>query len=325
MPDTTNPKPRLLDQLREACRVRHYSIRTEEAYHDWARRFILFHGKRHPAGMGVAEINQFLTHLAVEGGVSASTQNQAFSAIMFLYQKVLETNPGAIEGVIRANRPRRLPVVLTQNEVRGVLAGLDGTYRLIGLMLYGTGMQMLECLRLRVKDLDFALNQVMVREGKGNKDRRTMLPQAVHRDLLEHLQRVRELHDEDLRQGLGAVYLPHALERKYPNAAREWKWQYVFPAARFSKDPRSGLRRRHHANEGAVSRAITAAVRASGITKKASAHTLRHSFATHLLEGGADIRTVQELLGHEDVSTTMIYTHVLNRGATGTKSPLDQL
>ncbi len=324
MPDTTQ-QPKLLDRLRDACRVRHYSIRTEDAYHDWARRFILFHNKRHPVEMGAAEINQFLTHLAVVGNVAASTQNQAFSAILFLYQKVLEADPGVIAGAVRANRPRRLPVVLTRDEVRAVLGRMDGTPRLIGLLLYGTGMRLLECLRLRVKDLDFTLNQVTVREGKGNKDRRTMLPTSVHRELMEQLQRVRDLHDEDLRQGFGEVYLPHALARKYPNAAREWKWQYVFPAARFSVDPRGGGKRRHHAHETAVGRAVTAAVRASGIAKKASSHTFRHSFATHLLESGADIRTVQELLGHEDVSTTMIYTHVLNRGATGTKSPLDSL
>lgn len=325
MSETSRQKPRLLDRLREACRVRHYSIRTEDAYHDWCRRFILFHNKRHPAEMGVVEINQFLTHLAVEGNVAASTQNQAFSAILFLYQKVLEVEPGRIEGAIRASQPKRLPVVLTREEVKRVLSGLEGTHRLIGLMLYGSGMRLLECLRLRLKDLDFTLNQITVREGKGDKDRRTMLPTSLHRELMEHLQRVRELHDEDLRQGMGEAYLPHALERKYPNAAREWKWQYVFPAARFSVDPRSGVRRRHHAHETSIGRAITAAVRSSRITKKASAHTFRHSFATHLLEGGADIRTVQELLGHEDVSTTMIYTHVLNRGATGTKSPLDSL
>ncbi len=324
MPDT-HQKPKLLDRLRDACRVRHYSIRTEDAYHDWARRFILFHNKRHPAEMGAAEINQFLTHLAVVGNVAASTQNQAFSAILFLYQKVLEADPGVIAGAVRANRPRRLPVVLSRDEVRAVLGQMDGTPRLIGLLLYGTGMRLLECLRLRVKDLDFTLHQVTVREGKGNKDRRTMLPTSVHRELMEQLQRVRELHDEDSRQGFGEVYLPHALARKYPNAARELKWQYVFPAARFSVDPRGGGKRRHHAHETAVGRAVTAAVRASGIAKKASSHTFRHSFATHLLESGADIRTVQELLGHEDVSTTMIYTHVLNRGATGTKSPLDSL
>jgi len=324
MPAATQP-PRLLDRVRHSCRVRHYSIRTEDAYHDWCKRFILFHNKRHPNEMGTIEINAFLTHLAVEGQVAASTQNQAFSAILFLYQKVLDIDPGRIEGVIRAHRPKRLPVVLSKEEVKSVLAQLDGTYRLIGLLLYGSGIRLLESLRLRVKDLDFTLNQITVREGKGDKDRRTMLPIAVHRELIDHLQRVRELHDRDLLQGFGAVYLPHALDRKYPNAAKEWKWQYAFPSAKLSVDPRSGVKRRHHAHEAAVSRAITKAVRASGVNKKASAHTFRHSFATHLLESGSDIRTVQELLGHEDVSTTMIYTHVLNRGATGTKSPLDGL
>ena len=324
MPAATQP-PRLLDRVRHSCRVRHYSIRTEDAYHDWCKRFILFHNKRHPNEMGTIEINAFLTHLAVEGKVAASTQNQAFSAILFLYQKVLDIDPGRIEGVIRAHRPKRLPVVLSKEEVKSVLAQLDGTYRLIGLLLYGSGIRLLESLRLRVKDLDFTLNQITVREGKGDKDRRTMLPIAVHRELIDHLQRVRELHDRDLLQGFGAVYLPHALDRKYPNAAKEWKWQYAFPSAKLSVDPRSGVKRRHHAHEAAVSRAITKAVRASGVNKKASAHTFRHSFATHLLESGSDIRTVQELLGHEDMSTTMIYTHVLNRGATGTKSPLDGL
>ncbi len=324
MPDTHH-KPKLLDQLRDACRVRHYSIRTEDAYHDWARRFILFHGKRHPAEMGAVEINQFLTHLAVAGHVAASTQNQAFSAILFLYQKVMEADPGVIAGAIRAQRPKRLPVVMTRDEVRAVLGQMDGTNRLIGLLLYGSGVRLLECLRVRVKDLDFTLNQFTVREGKGDKDRRTMLPASMHRELTEHLQRVRLLHEDDVRKGFGEVYLPHALDRKYPNAAKEWKWQFVFPSSKLSVDPRGGKRRRHHAHEAAVSRAITTAVRASGVVKKASAHTFRHSFATHLLEGGADIRTVQELLGHADVSTTMIYTHVLNRGATGTKSPLDSL
>jgi len=274
--------------------------------------------------MGVAEINQFLTHLAVERKVSASTQNQAFNAILFLDLAVLEIEPGKISGVIRANRPKRLPVVLTRDEARNVLGHLDGTYRLIGLILYGSGLRMLECLRLRVKDLDFTLNQITVREGKGNKDRRTMLPQAVHGPLTEHLQRVRVLHGQDLLAGFGEVYLPEALDRKFPHAAREWKWQYVFPSSKLSIGPRSRKKRRHHAHEAAVSRAITKAVRQSGITKKASAHTFRHSFATHLIEANYDIRTVQELLGHASVETTMIYTHVLNKGGRGVKSPLDE-
>jgi integron integrase len=319
------PPPRLLDRVRHACRVRHYSIRTEDAYHDGVKRFIPFHGKRHPQEMGAAEINQFLTHLAVEGQVSASTQNQAFSALVFLYRCVLEVDLGRIEGAVRAKRPQRLPVVLTREEVKRVLDQLDGTYRLIGRLLYGSGLRLLECLRLRVKDLDFAMNQVVVREGKGDKDRRTMLPRSVQPDLLDHLRRVQDLHRRDLARGFGKVYLPHALERKLPSAAADWLWQYVFPSATLSVDPRSGVKRRHHAHEAAVSRAITQAVRASGIAKRATSHSLRHSFATHLLEDGYDIRTVQELLGHENVETTTVYTHVLGEGAQAVRSPLDRM
>lgn len=315
--------PKLLDRLRHACRVRHYSLRTEDAYHDWARRFILFHSKRHPETMSEPEVNAFLTHLAVEGHVAASTQNQALCALLFLYEHVLGKPLDRIEGVIRANRPKRLPVVLTKAEVRAVLDELEGTYRLIAQLLYGSGLRLLESLRLRVKDLDFQRSELTVREGKGNKDRVTMLPAALHAELARHLERVRKLHDRDLADGFGAVYLPHALERKLPEAARQWKWQYVFPAAVRSVDPRSGVTRRHHAHEGSVSRAITLAVARSAIAKRATSHSFRHSFATHLLEAGYDIRTVQELLGHADVSTTMIYTHVLNKGGKGVKSPLD--
>lgn len=322
-PTEEGRRPRLLDRVREACRVRHYSLRTEDAYVDWIRRFILFHDKRHPLDMGASEINQFLTHLAVEGRVAASTQNQAFSALLFLYRKVLDVDPGRIEGVIRARRPRRLPVVLTRTEVRLVLSHLSGTYQRIGQVLYGGGLRLLECLRLRVKDLDFERGEILVREGKGDKDRHTVLPESVKSALRRHLEEVRLLHERDLARGLGRVYLPNALDRKLPSAASEWCWQYVFPSSVLSVDPRSGERRRHHAHEAAVSRAITAAVRASGIGKRATSHSFRHSFATHLLEAGYDIRTVQELLGHEDVSTTMIYTHVLNRGGLGIKSPLD--
>lgn len=319
-----NQAPRLLDRIRAALRVRHYSIRTEGVYVDWARRFILFHGKRHPLEMGAAEINQFLTHLAVARQIGASTQNQAFCAILFLYRDVLQVDPGRIEGVVRAHRSKRLPVVLTRTEVRQVLAEMKGTYRLIGLLLYGAGLRLLECLRLRVKDVDFALNQIVVREGKGNKDRRTVLPAVGRDELLAHLGRVRELHRSDLAEGLGRVYLPDALARKLPAASTEWVWQYVFPSAVLSRDPRSGERRRHHAHESAVSRAVTAAVRRSRIGKRATSHSFRHSFATHLLEDGYDIRTVQELLGHESVETTMVYTHVLNRGGRGVQSPLDR-
>jgi integron integrase len=323
-PDPAAHPPRLLDQVRNACRVRHYSIRTEAAYADWVKRFVLFHGKRHPRELGATEINAFLTHLAVVGHVAAATQNQAFSALLFLYKCVLQVEPGRIEGVIRAKRPERLPVVLTRAEVRRVLDQLEGTYRLIGRLLYGAGLRLIECLRLRVKDLDFAMHQIVVREGKGAKDRRTMLPKAVQPDLLDHLVRVRQLHDRDLQRGFGRVYLPHALDRKLPNAAADWLWQYVFPSANLSVDPRSGAKRRHHAHAAAVSRAITAAVRASGIAKRATSHSFRHSFATHLLSDGYDIRTVQELLGHADVATTMIYTHVLGEGAQAVRSPLDR-
>jgi len=315
--------PRLLDRVRAACRLRHYSLRTEEAYVAWIKRFILFHHKRHPLDMGAAEINAFLTDLAVAGHVSASTQNQAFSALLFLYQKVLDVDPGRIAGVVRAVRPKRLPVVLTREEVRRVIAQLDPPFDLIARLLYGSGLRLLECLRLRVKDIDFGRGEITVRQGKGDKDRRTMLPATVRADLSDHLRRVRLQHERDLARGFGSVWLPEALERKYPNAAREWPWQWVFPSAVLSVDPRTGTKRRHHAHEGSVSRAITQAVRRAGLTKHATSHSFRHSFATHLLEAGHDIRTVQELLGHTDVSTTMIYTHVLNRGGCGVKSPLD--
>ena len=315
--------PKLLDRVRHACRVRHYSIRTEEAYVAWIRRFILFHHKRHPLELAAPDINLFLTDLAVVGNVAASTQNQAFAAILFLYQKVLEVDPGLIEGVIRAKRPTRLPVVLTKPEVRLVFAQLADTHLLIAQLLYGSGMRLLESLRLRVKDLDFDRYEITVREGKGDKDRRTMLPESLKPALLEHLRKVRILHDKDLARGFGSVYLPNALDRKLPGAEREWKWQYVFPSATMSIDPRSGSKRRHHAHEGSVGREISAAVKRSGIAKRATSHSFRHSFATHLLEAGYDIRTVQELLGHADVSTTMIYTHVLNKGGRGVKSPLD--
>jgi integron integrase len=274
--------------------------------------------------MGAAEINAFLTPLDVDGHVSASTQNQAFSAILFLYQKVLEVDPGQIAGVVRAKRPERLPVVLTRDEVRQVIEQLEGTYRLIALLLYGAGLRLIECLRLRVKDIDWGQNQILVRGGKGGKDRRTMLPQAVQRDLAEHLRRVKARHERELARGRGDVALPDAFERKSPSASREWVWQYLFPSATISTDPRSGARRRHHAHEGAVMRAIKEAVRRSGLAKRATSHSFRHSFATHLIEDGYDIRTVQELLGHKDVSTTMIYTHVLNKGGRGVRSPLDK-
>lgn len=319
--DVPNPS-RLLDRLRAACRVRHLAIRTEDAYASWAERFIRFHRLRHPDRMGEPEVNAFLTDLAVNGRVAASTQNQALCALLFLYGAVLD-RPLDELCVVRANRPVRLPVVLTKDEARRVVEGVEGVNRLIAQLLYGSGLRILEGLRVRVKDLDFARNEVTVRSGKGDKDRRTMLPEAARVGLLAHLEGVRALHAADLAAGYGRVYLPYALARKYPNADQEWGWQWVFPSHKLSEDPRSGAVRRHHLNEGAVSRSIAVAVKAAGIDKHATPHTLRHSFATHLLEAGYDIRTVQDLLGHADVSTTMIYTHVLNKGGAGVRSPLD--
>lgn len=313
----------LLETLREVIRTRHYSIRTEAAYVQWVRRYLQFHGGRHPAGLGAAELEAFLTHLAVGRDVAASTQNQALSALLFLYREVLHQDLPWLTEVTRAKKPRRLPVVLTPEEVQQVLAALPGTHALMARLLYGSGLRLMECVRLRVKDVDFSRHEILVREAKGNKDRVTMLPQAVVEPLQRHLQRVRLLHEEDLLAGLGEVWLPHALAQKKPNAPREWGWQYVFPSARLSVDPRSGVVRRHHVDEKSLQRAIKKALAQADIAKPATTHTLRHSFATHLLERGYDIRTVQELLGHADVSTTQIYTHVLNRGGLGVRSPLD--
>lgn len=316
-------KPKLLDQVRHAIRLRHYSIRTEEAYVNWARRFILFHNKRHPNEMGQVEVGAFLTHLAVDGRVAASTQNQALNALVFLYREVLGRDLGTVEELVRAKRPPKLPVVLSVSEVGRVLNRLDGVTGLMARLLYGSGLRLMECLRLRVKDVDFEYRQITVRDGKGGKDRVTMLPESLIAPLHAQLERVKALHQADLAAGHGDVYLPSALERKYPHANREWGWQYVFPSAKRSVDPRSGIVRRHHAAESVLQRAVKVAVRASGVHKPANCHTFRHSFATHLLASGSDIRTVQELLGHQDVKTTMIYTHVLQRGAGGVKSPLD--
>jgi integron integrase len=302
--------------------VRHYSIRTEDAYHDWVERFIRFHGVRHPSTMGEPEVNAFLTHLAVERNVAASTQTQALCALLFLYRQVLGKPLDELK-VVRANRPKRLPVVMSRDEVRRVLTQLEGTHQLIALLLYGSGMRLIECLRLRVKDVEWELNQIVIRGGKGDKDRRTMLPRACRNPLEEHLTDVRELHQSDLAVGLGSVYLPKAFATKNPTAAKSWEWQYVFPAQRVSEDPRSGVRRRHHLHESGLNRILTDAVRAAGLSKHVTSHSFRHSFATHLIEGGTDIRTVQELLGHESVETTMIYTHVLNKGGRGVDSPLD--
>jgi len=320
---STPAKPKLLDQVRWRLRVKHYSIRTEESYVDWIRRFIVFHRKRHPDQMGEEEIADFLSHLASERHVSASTQNQAFSALLFLYQQVLERKLEFIAGVERVTRPARMPVVLTKEEVRAVLKQMSGELRLMAELLYGSGLRLMECVRLRVKDVDFGYGQIMVRDGKGLKDRVTVLPGTLLEPLRVHLEQVRLLHQQDLARGGGEVYLPFALSRKYPNAKRAWSWQYVFPAAKLSVDPRSHEVRRHHVQEKNLQNAVKMAVRQAGITKAASCHTLRHSFATHLLENGSDIRTVQELLGHKDVSTTMIYTHVLNQPGLNVRSPLD--
>jgi len=319
------PKLKLLDQVRAAIRLRHYSLRTEETYVHWIKRFILFHGKRHPGEMAEQEIAQFLTMLAVDGHVSASTQNQALNALVFLYRHVLQLDVGQLENIVRAKRPQRLPVVLRKHEVKALLDALEGVHWIMGHLLYGAGLRLMECLRLRVKDIDFSANSIVVREGKGNKDRITMLPVSVKAPLVAHLARVRELHQRDLAQGFGSVYLPDALHRKYPNAPKEWGWQLVFPASQISIDPRSGERRRHHEHASALQKAVKAAARKVALFKPVGPHTLRHSFATHLLEDGYDIRTIQELLGHQDVSTTMIYTHVLNRGGKGVTSPSDRL
>jgi len=314
---------RLLDRVRDALRVRHYSIRTEQSYVHWIKRYILFHGKRHPDKMGAEELTAFLSYLAREKDVAASTQNQALAAILFLYKHVLDRQLPWLEDVVRAKRPARLPEVLTEEEVARVLRLIDGVNGLLARLLYGTGMRIMEALRLRVRDLDFEYRQIIVRSGKGNKDRVTMLPDALHDALAEQLERARVIHDGDLREGFGRVWLPYALARKYPNAPREWGWQYVFPSVRRSRDPRDGKIRRHHLDEKNVQRAVRNGSRRAGIHKKVTCHTFRHCFATHLLEQGHDIRTVQELLGHKDVKTTMIYTHVIRRGGRGVRSPLD--
>ena len=306
-------------------RVKHYSLRTEKTYVDWIKRYIWFHDKRHPQEMGAAEVEAFLSHLAVERSVSASTQNQAKSALLFLYREVLQTELPWLDKVTQAKAPKRMPVVMTRDEVQAVLSRMDGSVWLVASLLYGSGLRIMECLRLRVKDVDLARCEILVREGKGFKDRVTMLPASLVQPLKQHMERIKALHDEDLVKGYGEVFMPMALEVKYPSAGKSWGWQYVFPSRNFSADPRSGVVRRHHADEKAIQRAMKKAVTAAGITKFATPHTFRHSFATHLLEGGYDIRTVQELLGHSDVSTTMIYTHVLNKGGRGVVSPLDKL
>ena len=316
-------KPKLLDQVRQLMRLRHYSLRTEEAYVGWIRRYILFHGKRHPRELDEKHVSQFLTSLAIQDRVAAATQNQALNALLFLYKEVLRDELGFVANALRVKRPPKMPVILSPREVRAVLSHLHGQYQLMAQLLYGSGLRLLECLRLRVKDVDLHYLHITVRDPKGGRERKTMLPVSLAAPLREHLNKVKARHAQDLAEGFGSVYLPTALERKIPNASREWAWQYVFPAERRSIDPRTGIERRHHVNEKNLQNAVKAAVRKSGVAKRASCHTLRHSFATHLLENGYDIRTVQELLGHKDVSTTMIYTHVLNRPGLGVKSPLD--
>lgn len=324
-PATEAQPPELLEQARHWARIRHLSLRTEQAYVSWIKRYISFHAKRHPQELGAAEVTAFLTHLARERNVAASTQNQALNALVFLYHIVLKKELGDLTETARDRRPLRLPLVLTREEVRRLLNALHSTWQLMGRMLYGTGLRLMECARLRVNDIDFAARQITVHDGKGRKDRLTVLPENLQAPLRDHLARVRLLWEQDQRDAVSGVWLPEALAVKDPNAGKEWPWQWVFPAKGLSTDPRTGVVRRHHVGEDGLQRAIKEAVRLAGLAKPASCHTLRHSFATHLLEGGSDIRTVQELLGHEDVNTTMIYTHLLNRPGLAVKSPLDNL
>ncbi len=315
---------RLLEQVREAVRTRHYSLRTEEAYIRWAREYILFCGKRHPAELGAREVSAFISHLAVGRKVAASTQTQALSALLILNREVLALPIGWVDDIERAKKPKRLPVVFTREEARVVLGHLREEAWLMASLLYGSGLRLMECVRLRVKDFDLARLQITVRDGKGGKDRFTVLPASLAEPLQRQLERTRALHELDLREGFGHVHLPYALARKYPVADREWCWQYVFPARHRSRDPRTGREQRHHVAETVLQKAVKRAIRTAGVAKPGSCHTFRHSFATHLLEAGYDIRTVQELLGHASVETTQIYTHVLNRGGRGVKSPLDE-
>ena len=323
--DTAPAAPRLLDQVRERIRVKHYAYATEKTYCDWIKRYIRWSGLRHPRGMGAAEVEAYLSHLATAREVSASTQNQAMHAILFLYKEVLGIDLPWLDSITRAKPSKRLPCVLTRGEVAALLNNTRGTAGLVVRLLYGTGMRLMEGLRLRVKDVDFAGRNIFIRAGKGDKDRTVMLPEALIEPLKARIVDRRKMHDLDLARGMADVELPFALERKYPNAGKEFGWQYVFAAADYSTDPRSGVIRRHHIHEKTIQRAVKEAARAAKIEKPAHPHLLRHSFATHLLESGADIRTVQELLFHSDVSTTMIYTHVVARGGNGTISPLDRL
>jgi len=321
----TVQKPKLLGHLREALRSRHYSRRTEQTYCHWVKRFIYFNKVRHPAEMAEAEINAFLSHLAVKEKVSASTQNQALSALLFLYRHVIGREVGDLGNVIRARKPTRLPVVLTREEVKALLTNMSGDKWLMASLMYGAGLRLMECLRLRIQDIDFSRNELLIRDGKGAKDRSTMLPESLKTPLQEHLKKVKVTHEKDLAEGWGRVQMPSALDRKYPNAPKEWRWQWVFPQENRWVNPQTKEQGRHHIDESLVQKAVRDAVAKSGLTKRATCHTFRHSFATHLLEGGYDIRTVQELLGHSDVKTTMIYTHVLNRGPVGVRSPMDSL
>jgi len=316
---------KLLDRVRERIRYKHYSYRTEQTYVQWIKRYIFFHNKRHPKDMGEPEISTFLNHLAVQGKVSSSTQNQALSALLFLYREVLKIEMEWVDNIQWAKKPKNLPVVFSQQEVNKVISVLEGTNWLMAAVLYGGGLRLMECLRLRIQDIDFDYHQIMVRRGKGNKDRRTMLPKSIVEPLKKQIHRVSVLHEKDIAEGFGRVYLPEALSRKYKNAETEFKWQYLFPSEKRSIDPRSGIERRHHLSRDVLQRAIKKSINRAGIHKKGSCHTLRHSFATHLLEAGYDIRTVQELLGHEDVNTTMIYTHVLNKGGRAVNSPMDSM
>jgi integron integrase len=315
--------PRLIDQVRRAIKVRHYSPRTEKAYVGWIVRYVRFHALRHPAEMGADEVTEFLSHLATGPRVAASTQNQALSAILFLYKHVLEVDLPWLDGLVRAKRPQRIPTVMSRAEVRHLLEQMHGTPRLVASLLYGSGMRLMECMRLRVQDLDLGRSEIRVRDGKGAKDRVTMLPESLHQGLEAQLIYARGLHRQDLAAGGGAVAMPESLRRKYPNAEREWMWQWVFPATRTYTCRETGQTRRHHLHETVVQREVRSAAIRAGIPRRCGCHTLRHSFATHLLESGYDIRTIQELLGHRDVSTTMVYTHVLNRGGRGVRSPLD--
>jgi len=319
-----NPPVKLLDRVRNKIRLKHYSIRTEKAYIAWIKRYIRFHNMNHPIDMGQEEIEAFLTHLAVQGNVSSSTQNQAFNALLFLYRHVLNKDVIGEINALRAKKPQRLPTVLSVNEVMAVIDAMSGTFQLIAKILYGCGLRGIECVRLRVQDIDFELNHIMVRDAKGNKDRATVFPDEIKKGLEEHLRYVKRLHESDLSKGFGRVYLPDALATKYRNADKEWGWQYAFPSKTISIDPRSGIKRRHHIHLQSLNRTIKQATTVARIKKNISSHTFRHSFATHLLQDGYDIRTIQELLGHKDVSTTMIYTHVVKKGGRGVVSPLDK-